>query len=170
MWPSPGPGSHSKSSEAQAPKYRKSEVHNKSQSLSAQDRHRRNYRDRKLFRAQKYKSARVTVSVHWPSSVGMGPSLAPRFQNLSSCLCVSKDTDMHKAYLNLAVYYVFCRVATNLNAQAFKSLKRLLLNFKNIISVHPRTSTGPDIWNCHHADSNNGGASGRLPNFSPLRH
>ena len=32
-----------------------------------------------------------------PWGVGMGP----RFQNLSSCPCVSKDTDMHKAYLSL---------------------------------------------------------------------
>ena len=30
-------------------------------------------------------------------SLGMGP----RSQNLSSCPCVSKDTDMHKAYLSL---------------------------------------------------------------------
>ena len=32
-----------------------------------------------------------------PWGVGMGP----RFQNLSSCPCVSKHTDMHKAYLSL---------------------------------------------------------------------
>ena len=33
----------------------------------------------------------------WHLPLGMGQ----RFQNLSSCPCVSKDTDMHKAYLSL---------------------------------------------------------------------
>ena len=37
----------------------------------------------------------------------------------------------------------------------------ILLKFKNSISVHlNKTPTGPDIWKCHHTDSNNIRASG----------
>ena len=51
------------------------------------------------------------------ASTGACPlGMGPRFQNLSSRPCVSKHTDMYKAYLTKSAYIVFCWVTTNLNS------------------------------------------------------
>ena len=81
-----------------------------------------------------------------------GRGMGPRFQNLSSCQCVLKHTDMNKQYLSLAAYNDFCRpsvVATNLYSNNFKNTITVHLNKNPNWAVSPtfeNATSGPPHW------------------------